>query len=198
MSAGIVLNMRTNFPDVMAQLDRVADEIGNRAVVRALVDTITQGKTEMARDISKEFRINVGTAKDRLSITRASSTGGTYRFQASLEATTPGKGRSMNVIAFVGALPKRTKKGKLAQIKFKIKRDGGWKTIPGAFIGNQGRTMFIRVGKGRLPIKPINTIDIPQMFNTRRINEVVQSVMLARFEANIERELRVVLQGFAR
>jgi len=196
--SGITLNVRTNFPEVIAKLSQVSDEIGNRAMVRALNATITQGKTEMARDISKEFRISVGTAKDRLDVSKASSKGGVYKFEATLEATRKGKGRSMNVIAFVGALPKRTKKGKLAQIKFQIKRTGGKKTITGAFIGNKGRTMFIRVGKGRLPIKPVSTIDIPQMFNTKRINEVVQKVMLDKFEANINRELRVVIGGFAK
>lgn len=196
--SGIVLNVRTNFPEVMAKLSQVSDQIGNRAMVRALNTTITQGKTEMARDISKEFRISVGTAKDRLEVSRASSKGGVYKFEASLQATRKAKGRSMNVIAFVGALPKRTKKGKMAQIKFQIKRQGGKKTITGAFVGNKGRTLFIREGKGRLPIKAVSTIDIPQMFNTRRINEVVQQVMLDKFEANIERELRVVLGGFAK
>lgn len=196
--SGITLNVRTNFPEVMAKLSQVSDEIGNRAVVRALNATITQGKTEMARDISKEFRISVGTAKDRLEVSKASSKGGVYKFEATLEATRRAKGRSMNVIAFVGALPKRTKNGKLAQIKFQIKRTGGKKTITGAFVGNKGRTLFIREGKGRLPIKAVNTIDIPQMFNTRRINEVVQRVMLDKFEANITRELRVVLEGFAK
>jgi hypothetical protein len=196
--SGIVLNVRTNFPEVMAKLSQVSDQIGNRAMVRALNTTITQGKTEMARDISKEFRISVGTAKDRLEVSRASSKGGVYKFEASLQATRKAKGRSMNVIAFVGALPKRTKKGKMAQIKFQIKRQGGKKTITGAFVGNKGRTLFIREGKGRLPIKAVSTIDIPQMFNTRRINEVVQQVMLDKFEANITRELRVVLGGFAK
>jgi hypothetical protein len=196
--SGITLNVRTNFPEVMAKLSQVSDEIGNRAMVRALNATITQGKTEMARDISKEFRISVGMAKDRLEVSRASSKGGEYRFQATLEATRKAKGRSMNVIAFVGALPKRTKKGKMAQIKFQIKRQGGKKTINGAFVGNKGRTLFIREGKARLPIKAVSTIDIPQMFNTRRINEVVQQVMLDKFEANITRELRVVLGGFAK
>jgi len=198
MSDGIVINVRTNFPEVMAKLSQVSDEIGNRAMVRALNATITQGKTEMARDISKEFRISVGTAKDRLEVSRASSKGGVYKFEASLQATRKAKGRSMNVIAFVGALPKRTKKGKMAQIKFQIKRQGGKKTITGAFVGNNGRTIFIREGKARLPIKAVSTIDIPQMFNTRRINEVVRQVMIDKFEANIERELRVVLGGFAK
>lgn len=198
MSDGIVINVRTNFPEVVAKLNQVSEQISSRVMVRALNATITQGKTEMARDISKEFRINVGEAKSRLDITPASSKGGVYKFEASLQATKKGKGRSMNVIAFVTTLPRRSKKGKLSQVKFQIRRSGGKKSITGAFVGNKGRTLFIREGKARLPIKAVSTIDIPQMFNTKRINTLVQKVMLEKFEANINRQLRVVLEGFAK
>jgi hypothetical protein len=198
MSNGVVINVRTNFPEVVAKLNQVSDQISSRVMVRALNATITQGKTEMARDISKEFRIKVGEAKNRLDITPASSKGGVYKFEASLQATKKGKGRSMNVIAFVTSVPKRNKKGKLSQVKFQIRRSGGKKSITGAFVANKGRTLFIREGKARLPIKAVSTIDIPQMFNTQRINDVVQRVMLDKFEANIDRQLRVVLEGFAK
>jgi hypothetical protein len=198
MSDGFVLNVRTNFPSVIAKLDQVSDEIGSKAMVRAMNTTITQGKTEMARDISKEFRINVSAAKKRLDVTRASSKGGEYRFQASLQATEQGRGRSMNVKAFVFSAPSRKKLKKLglSQVYFQIKRTGGMKFVRGAFIGNKGRTLFVRTGSKRLPIAPVNTIDIPQMFNAKRINEAVRSVMLSRFEKNFDRELRVVLGGF--
>jgi hypothetical protein len=198
MSDGIVINVRTNFPEVVAKLNQVSEQISGRVMVRAINATITQGKTEMARDISKEFRIKVGEAKARLDITSASSKGGVYKFEASLQATKKGKGRSMNVIAFVTALPKRSKKGKLSQVKFQIRRSGPRKSVTGAFIGNKGRTLFVREGKARLPIKAVSTIDIPQMFNTKRINTLVQKVMLEKFEANIDRQLRILLEGFAK
>lgn len=198
------ISIRTNFPDVARKLDSLADDVGNKAMVRALNTTIDQGKTEMARGISKEFRLSVGDAKQRLSVSKASNKGGLLRFEAKLEATKRDKGRSMNLIAFqTGALTKRTAKkagraGAVGQLGFQIKRAGGKKVIPGAFIGNDGRTVFIREGKGRTPIKALNTIDVPQMFNTKRINQVVRAVMLDRFSANFQRELRVVLKGYVK
>lgn len=212
-----VINMRTNFPSVAAALDRVAVDVGNKAMVRSLNTTIDQGKIAMARGISQEFRVSVATAKDRLWIVRAIAKG-ELRFEAKLEATRKGQGRSMNLIAFVeksvtlAQARKRMKAGeggtqtlrhggqvqKALQVRFQVKRTGGQKVIPGAFIANDGRTVFIRAGKGRLPIKALNTIDVPQMFNTKRINSVVRAVMLQRFEANFKRELRAVLGGFAR
>lgn len=190
------ISVRTNFPDVMKQLDKLQDDIGNKVMVRSLNKTIDQGKIEMARDISREYRIGVATVKDRLTVRRASAKRGMVKFEVVLEATRKGKGRSMNLISFVTTIPKRTKKGKLGQVKFQVKRDGGRKTIPGAFIGNKGRTMFIRTGKERLPIKALNTIDVPQMFNAKRINAAVVRVMLQKFQQNFDRELRVVLGGF--
>ena len=199
------ISIRNNFPQVAARLDRLTVDVGNKAMVRALNATVTQGKTEMARKISSEFRISVGAAKDRLDVRRASVRGGVLRFQAFLEATRKGKGRSMNMIAFVTgskvskASARRQGKAALAgQLQMQIRRGGGKKVIPGAFIGNKGRTLFIREGKKRLPIKALNTIDVPQMFNTKRINSVVREVMLKKFSANFQRELRAVLKGYAR
>lgn len=200
------ISIRNNFPAIAAQLDRLGRDVGDKAVVRALNTTIAQGKTEMARTISKEFRVSVGTAKERLKVYRASNRGGMMRFEASLEASQRGKGwRGMNLIAFVTkgrvskASSKRSGRTDLAgQLQFQIKRGGGKKSIKGAFVGNKGRTVFIRTGDARLPIETINTIDLGQMFNTRRVNKVVRQVMLDKFPANFQRELRSVLQGYAK
>ncbi len=204
MSYGTI-SIRNNFPEIAAKLDRLGKDVGDKAVVRALNTTIDQGKTQMARQISQEFRVSVGTAKDRLKVFKASARNGALRFVAILEATKRGKSRSMNLIAFVNkakvskASAKRSGRTDLAgQLQFQIKRGGGRKSIKGAFIGNQGRTVFIRTGKERLPIKALNTIDIGQMFNTRRVNKVVRQVMLDKFPANFQRELRAVLGGFAK
>jgi hypothetical protein len=199
-----VISIRTNFPEVTAQLKRLADDVGNKALVRSLNKTIDQGKTQMARTISQEFRIAVGAAKDRLKVSKANAKQGNLGFEVSLEATRKGKGRALNLIAFVenkttlGEARKRAKKGTQSQVHFQVKRSGGKKYIKGAFIANKGRTLFIRTGKDRLPIKSVSTIDIPSMFNTKRINAAVVQVMRDKFEANFDRELRVVLQGFAR
>lgn len=198
------INVRHNFPAIAAKLDRLPAEVGNKAMVRSLNKTIDQGKTEMARGISREFRLTVGKAKERLAVRKAYAKGGVLHFQAELLATSKSKGRSMNIIAFVenrttlAEQRRRVKKGMGNQVHFQIKRTGGKKVIPGAFIGNKGRTVFIREGKSRLPIKGVNTIDIPQMFNTKRINTIVRQVMLQKFGANFKRELRSVLGGWAR
>lgn len=212
------ISIRHNFPQVMADFRRAGEQVGSRAMVRALNTTITQGQAAMAREISRDYRLTVGQVRERLSIARAYSRGGEARFAAKLEATRRSVARSMNLIAFaeqqvsLAQARRRMKAGeggthtlrrggqvqKALELRFQIKRTGGKKMIPGAFIGNEGRTVFIREGKSRLPIRALNTIDVPQMFNTRRINEAVRRVILERFEANFRRELRAVMQGYAR
>lgn len=205
------ISIRDNFPQVVAEMDRLGQAVGEKVLARALNASVDQGKTRMAQQISREFRISSTEVKSRLSVTRAKTKGG-YRFEASLEASNRGKGRSMNLIAFVEKVVtlaqarKRVRAGegqatrgnRALQLRFQIKREGGKKVIPGAFIANKGRTVFIREGKSRLPIKALNTIDVAQMFNTQRINKVVVEVMLSRFEAQFQRELRAVVGGFAK
>lgn len=216
--SGNVIRMRTNFPAIARRLEELPEQIANRAMVRSMNAVIDQGKIQMSRQISREFKVSVGQAKERLEVSRAYAKGGVLRFEASLSATKKQRGRSMNLIAFVEKVVslsqarKRMKAGeggahtlrngatvrKSLELRFQIKRGGGAKVIPGAFIGNKGRTVFIRQGKSRMPIAAVNTIDIPQMFNAKRINSVVRKVMLERFGPAFERELRVVLKGFAK
>lgn len=195
------INVRSNFPAIAARLETLPDKIGDRAMVRALNTTIRQGQTQMAREISQEFRIKVGDVKRRLAITRAASKG-QLRFQAVLAASSGRKGRSMNLIHFVTNQPTRNKKGKLGQLKFQVKRSGGKKSIPGAFVATNkqtgGTAVFVRKGKDRYPIETIMTLGVPQMFNTKQINGAVRKVIIEKFQANFKRELRSVLGGWVK
>lgn len=207
----VTINIRTNFPDVAAQLKTLQKDIGDKAMVRALNATIVQGKSEMARTISKEYRINVRDARDRLGIERARKKGA-IKLEAILHATRRWRARGMNLIHFVMGARARAK-----QLQFQIKRSGGRKSIPGAFVATNrktgGRAVFIREDDGKYitgrknikgdskhaqAIAPLTTIDVPRMFNSRRVNDVVRKVMLERFGKNFNRELRAVLRGFAK
>jgi len=203
----IQISMRNNFPEVARRLDHLPEKIANAAMAKALNKTIDQGKAEMARKISQEFRVSVGEAKARLSVSY-SRWKGPLKLYVSLMATRPNglhgnAKRGMNLIHFlVGGVSKRTQKGKLRQLNFQIKRSGGRKQIPGAFVATNkstgGTAVFIRTGKGRMPIEAKTTIDIPQMFNTKRVNEVVRKVMLEKFRGNFDRELRSILKGYVK
>ena len=199
----ITISIRHNFPKVAAELNRLGQAMGDKAMVRALNATVTQAKPAMARQIASEFRVTSSQAKERLDIRRASSKSGGLRLEAALLATRKSKGRGMNLINFVvGGRPARNSKGRMAQLKMQIKRAGGRKVIPGAFIATNrktgGEAVFVRDGKSRYPIITKTTVDIPQMFNTRRINSVVREVMIKRFDINFNREARSLLKGYAK
>jgi hypothetical protein len=190
------LSIKTNFPEVQAKLDMLREEIATKATARALNATIAKAKTAMNRKIRDEFNLKASTIREHLKIKRATFKAGILGMSAELMATAPGrKGGRLNMIHFVV----NRGKGKEGVI-VKIKRQGGRKTVKGAFIGNKGRTVFERVeGKymasrrGRTKhsqqIQPVQTIHVPQMFNTRRVKDAVVYQMRASFPAIFEREL---------
>jgi len=167
------INLTTNFSDVARQLDRLQKDIADKAVASALNKTVAQGKTAMSREIRSEFNLSASTVNQSLRIQRASAIRGRFQLSAALESPTK-RGRSLNLARFSA---RQTRKG----VTFKVKRNGPRQLIPGAFLINAGKTVMIRTGKTRLPIKAIQTIDVAQMFNTRRINAKVVQLIKARF-----------------
>jgi len=176
------VNATINFPEVSRQLSRLGSQVYQQAAVRAMNNTVAKAKTAMSREIRSEFNLPASKVRDALRIKRASYSQGVARIEASLES--PARhGRAMNVIHFAAT---QTAEG----VTVKIKRVGGRKLIRSAFIANKGRTVFQREGMARLPIKPVQTIDVPQMFNTRRIKEVVLQMVRDEFPRQFEREAR--------
>ncbi len=184
------IEIKSNFPDVIRQLDRLSDDLAKVVLVRSVNRVTEQARTQMARGITAEFNIASGKVKEKLQVSRASFKGNRYEVSAELLSRVQGgKTRSLNVINFAA------KPGKTG-VSIKVKRSGSRKTLTGTFIGNKGRTVFERVSDKRLPIKPKQSIDVPQMFNTKRINAAVVRAIEERFPAIFERELAYALSQF--
>ena len=180
----IKLDIRTNFGAVQMRLNQLQKDLGDRAMASAINKTIDLGRTQMIRGITDEFAVKAGYVRQRLRVRRASSKQGRFSVEGSLIGGKAGAKR-------------RRKAGTLDRIFVKIKRRGPRKALrDGAFIANKGRTVFERVGKARLPIKPMQVIDVAQMFNTKRINKPVQAFMQARFPGVFEREARFYIARF--
>jgi hypothetical protein len=184
------ISIKTNFPDVQRRIDTLRAEIVQQATVRAVNGTLAQAKTRMSRAIRAEFNIKAEKVNASLRIERASYRGGVYRIEGKLESPTK-RGRSINVINFEA---RKTGQG----VSVKILRKGGRKVIKGAFIGNDGRTVFKRVDKARLPIVAVQTIDVQQMFTTKRINELVVRMINEKFPEIFDREVRYYTERFNR
>ena len=196
----IEISIKHNIDEVVRRLKADIPKAIEAAQVSALNKTADGARTRMVRAISSTYKISQSVVREKLFIKRAARKGGAT-FTAALLGT--GK-RSMNVIRFLESkvtlaeARRRRKGGTLNELRFQILRAGGLKTIEGSFIGNQGRTVFRRKGPGRLPIEPIQTIDIPGMFRSRKNTGEVQSWIQDNFSRIFERELKFYLGRYAK
>jgi hypothetical protein len=197
----VAISVKHNFADVQRQLEQLRDDVGAHALASAVNKTMDQAKTSMSTEIRAEFNISATKVRAALVVKHASFRNGTLAVEASLESPTK-RGRSINLINFD---PKKTPTG----LSFKIKKAGGRVNIPGAFIGNQGRTVFIRMpgttmssrakyagSKHAQAIDAMQTIDVGQMFNTKRINAKVVQFIQTKFPALFEHEAKFYTDRF--
>lgn len=194
------IDIRHNFKDVQKSLDNMQAEVRDRALASAVNKTVDQAKTQMIRQITAEYMVSAAYVRERLKVKRASFRQGQFLIQAVLDGS--GNKPSANIIAFIeksvsmAQAKKRQKAGTLKQLFVKVKRGGPAKPLGPAFIGNKGRTVFVREGKDRLPIKPVQTINIRQMFNQRKINATVVRMMTEKFPELFARESKFFLDKF--
>lgn len=210
----VTLTIKTTFPQLAATLRQLPDDIAAKALVSAMNKTLAQGRTAMIKGITGEFAIKAGDVRPQIEVGKARFSKSALNATAVLEAFGKRRGhRSRNVMLFgarqvYGKQTKRvrfpTPRGWITKdvrlgggVSVQIKRRGGRKLIAGAFIANQGRTVFIRkAGEGR-KISAVETIDVPQMFNTRRINKAVVRVIEERFPRLFDNEVRFFLNRFS-
>lgn len=198
------LTISTNFPEVQRQLTVLQANIANKATASAANKTVAVARTAMSREIRQEFNLSAAKVREKLFIKKARLVGGELRIEAALlSQSAGGKKRSINLINFAA---KQTAKG----LSVKIKRKGGRKIAASSgFIGNAGRTAFIRTGEpkrlvergfnaGRMkePLRALQTIDVPQMFNKASIKDKVVEVMNTRFPDIWAREVAFFTQRF--
>ena len=194
------LSIKTNFPDVAKRLAGLQQDIANKALASSLNKTIALAKTRMQREITSEFAVKADYVRERLKVAKANANG-KFGISAALIGGN-GRKRSANVIRFIEQFVtlaqqrKRVKAGTGNQLRFKIKRAGGSKIIRGAFIGNKGRTVFIRTTDKRFPIKAVSTIDVASMFNTRRINQRVLDLINERLPQLIDNDIKFFTAKF--
>lgn len=170
--------------ETQARLNRMKDDLGNKVITETVNRLAEQGETRVVRGIYTEYAIKQSDIRAKITLKRARRNGN--RFTAEINANPFGTGkRALNLIHFVDKkgnvrMAKRSARlgaafgGRVTyDLLFKIKRNESPKPIAGAFIGNDGRTVFMRIGKSRLPIKAGSTIGVPQMFNAKKIQRPV-------------------------
>lgn len=199
----ISISIKTDFKDVQKSLDRLSLDLQKRVVPAALNKVAAKAKTEMKQQITGEYNLKSAEVNERLRVIKAGRA--LNQWLAVLDPFASRKrGRSLNMIHFLEnkttlAEAKRRKAGgTVNQLHFKIKRVGGKKLVEGAFIGNKGRTVFVRTSGDRLPIKALSTIDVPQMFNTKRIQGKVLARIEKELQVEFDRAISAALSGAMR
>lgn len=192
--------------EVQRRLRNLSREMQDKVLQPAINKTAEKARAEINRAIPEEFNVKASEVRQAIEIRKAG--GGRLEAVVSVFGSRSKRGRSMNMIHFLAAvqaagraIKTRGAKGKRAelaalqrQLGFLIKKGGGLKKIEGAFIGNKGRTIFMREGKGRLPIKPAQVVGFSQMFNSKRINERVMRKFDQDLQAEVDRAIKMLLE----
>lgn len=179
-------------------------EMADKVLAAALNKTAEKARTEVTRAVTAEYNIKSSQVRNALELRRASARAGKLQAVIEIFGSRNRRGRALNVIHFLERKVtlaegrRRAKRGALRDLHFKFKRGGGLKPINGAFIGNLGRTVFRRVGKSRLPIEPVQVIDVPQMFGSRKISNRVRERIEREFPVEIKRAMNYFLMRFSK
>jgi hypothetical protein len=195
--------------EVKAALNRIPEAARGRAMAQALKRTAEKGRTMIDRAIRDEYLIPRERILNSIETSRSGSyEGGTLTASIDIWGSSSKRGRSANIIRYMeksvtlaearrrakaGTLAKLHKGRKLPILRFRFRKGGGVKTVAGAFVGNKGRTVFRRIGPGRLPIEAIQIIDLPQMFTATKIKRPVLQGIERVLVEEAERAVRFAL-----
>lgn len=199
--------------EVMQNLKRIGDDLGKgQATGAALNKVAAKAQAEINRAITQRYAIKSDQVRNSIFISPASAKSGNLQAEISIFGSPSKRGRSLNMIRFLAAYralgraiktrgargSKKELKALGVQLGFQVIRGGGLKQIPGAFVGNKGRTVFIRIpGKqmssrgGNLTkhteaIVPVQVIGVSQMFG----GSAIKGRILQKIEADLPIEMR--------
>jgi hypothetical protein len=164
----------------IASVDDFKNRRMRRAAAMALNKTGDGVRVDASREIRKRFKVKVAVVNKAFTIWRASAD--------RLTCTVGVRGRPLNLGNFS---PRQTKRGVTVDVK------GRRKLIPHAFIVQRGdaQVVFIRDGNprpGRLPIKPLTSVDLPGLFSLQEVNLIVREQARERFTKELPAAIRAV------
>lgn len=202
------------------KLIKTASDLDTKAKAMAINKTAEKARAEINRVIPQEYAVKAAEVRNAIDLRRAN--GRELRAVISIFGSARRRGRSLNMIHFLAAIQAagravktRGSKAKKADLKsianqlgFMVRRDGGLKKIPGAFIGNAGRTIFRRVAgtvmdsrskyegtKHGQKIEPMQVIGFSQMFSSQKITDRIMRKIAADFPVEAQRAADQVMRG---
>jgi len=194
------------FDRLRRNLDGIKRGLGDEVAVKALNKTGDKARVEMRRAITDEYNLKASEVTGQLRLARAAR----GKLNVVLDPFASRRERSLNLIHFLATIQAAGRSYKVRgargvnraqmlqlnrQLGFRIKRSGGLKTIKGAF-GNKGRTIFIREGKQRYPIKALSTIGVPGMFGARKSINRVMAKIKVELPVEMDRAVKFLVAKF--
>lgn len=212
----IKLALRYDATAVMKKLTQLKDGLAEKVATRALNRIADQVRTQATREISGQFNLTSTQVRQRITIGRAS----VAQNKLSVEVAVPmvkGRYRALHISDLKGTkdlrnafgrvagntmrMAKRDRKGNIvtkAGVQYSILK-GKTQTKPHAFIApgkNSGKLIVFQradINNPKSKLQAQYLIDVPQMFNARRIKDALVKLIDAKLPAEVERLLRVEL-----
>lgn len=153
-----------------------APKIVEKATVSSLNKTNKNILTLANRLIAKQTGLSIRDIKKIMRTNKAKKN--------SLMASITSAGKELNLIRFK---PRKTRRGVSATAW------GKRKLYKGAFIANNGRTVFIRTSKNRLPIKPVFGPSIPKTMRKQAITMALRLKTNEQWPKNFNKDLSFFL-----
>lgn len=191
---------------VQKKLSGLSEKVRQDVLSPAINKVAKKAQAEVNRAIREDYYVKADEVRNAISLRQARRDD----LQAVIDifGSKSRRGRSANMIHFLAVLQaagvavktrgavgvtKSDVKQLGKQLGFRIRRDGGTKQIKGAFVANKGRTVFIRTGDKRLPIKPVQVIGFSQMFASKKISRRVMAKVDQDLLVEVDRALKRLL-----
>lgn len=206
---------------VKQQIAGLSRDLKAKVLQPAINKVAEKARAEINRAIPQEFAVKASEIRNAVEVRKASS--GQLAVTITIFGSKNKKGRSLNMIHFVAAAYVRgqgafkTRSGAVGirkrdiktignQLGFQIKRGSGLKTKEGAFIGNKGRTVFIRTSgqmnsrpgnltKHSQKIVPVQVIGFSQMFSSKNISKRIMDKINEDLPVEVSRSVMLRMEG---
>ncbi len=173
------------------QLQSVEDRLGEfnkqapSAISRALNRAASNVNSNIKKEVRKEYNIKAGDINETLTKTKAS--------KISLKAEVRSSGALIPLDKFKVS-PKTVNPKRKSQIKIGVKKDG-LKIVMGAFVADiNGKKVFQRESKSRLPINRLFGPSVPQMLGNEEIKTEIERQGQETFNNRLEHEINRILE----
>lgn len=173
MASDIQFNIKSDVEKLTRTLTADQRKVIPKVINTTINKIATTVRKEAVKTISKETGFKAKDLRDKMFLKRSRP--------ATLTAVIDASGKFSNLIRFKA---RQTRRGVSA---------APWrrrKVFGSAFIGNKGRTVFVRTTKSRLPVRPLFGPAIPREFLRDKMLKIYQEVGAKRFREIFPRELK--------